>query len=184
MPHYPTHKEKAKRAFRAYMDLLDTAEWIKGELRGPLASFDLAMGDFRVLELLYREGGALFMPDIARKRKMHRQGVNVIVGRLQRRGWVRRGIVKLPPVDFERSHMAKSTQDERREGKRVTVAALTKSGKKFMGNVLPNHTKLVRALMRALNSTEQDSLSRLCRKLRAGDVWKFLNEIRMEDRED
>jgi hypothetical protein len=45
MAHYPTHKEKAGRALRAYMDLLDTAEWIKGELRGPLMSFDLAMGD-------------------------------------------------------------------------------------------------------------------------------------------
>jgi MarR family transcriptional regulator, 2-MHQ and catechol-resistance regulon repressor len=182
MPHYPTHKEKAKRAFRAYMDLLDTAEWIKGELRGPLASFDLAMGDFRVLEMLYREG-ALFLPDIARKRRMHRQGVDVIVGRLERRGWVRRGIVKLPPVDFEKSHMAMSTRDERREGKRVTVAGLTKSGKKFMGNVLPNHTKVVKALMRALNATEQDSLSRLCRKLREGDVLKFISEIRMEESE-
>jgi MarR family transcriptional regulator, 2-MHQ and catechol-resistance regulon repressor len=183
MPHYPTHKEKSKRAFRAYMDLLDTAEWIKGELRGPLASFDLAMGDFRILEMLYREG-ALFLPDIARKRRSHRQGIDVIVGRLERRGWVRRGIVKLPPVDFERSHMPVSTRDERREGKRVSVAGLTKSGKKFMQNILPNHSKLVHALMRALNATEQDSLSRLCRKLRAGDILKFVHELTHEDVED
>lgn len=50
-----------------------------------------------------------------------------------------------------------------------------------MGNVLPSHSKLVRALLRVLNVTEQDSLSRLCRKLREGDVLKFVVELRYED---
>jgi hypothetical protein len=63
----------------------------------------------------------------------------------------------------------------------VSVVGLTKSGKKFMGNVLPSHSKLVRALLRVLNVTEQDSLSRLCRKLREGDVLKFVVELRYED---
>ena len=75
-----TLAEETKRAFQAYTDLLDTAEWLKGELRGPLLSFDLAMGEFRLLELLHPEG-AQFMPDIARKRKLHRQAVDVAVRR-------------------------------------------------------------------------------------------------------
>jgi hypothetical protein len=75
MTDYVTPRQKTQRAFRAYMDLLDTADWIKGELRGPLMSFDLAMGEFRLLELLYREG-ALFISDIARKRRLQRQGVD------------------------------------------------------------------------------------------------------------
>ncbi len=180
MPRYPTHKEKAKRAFGAYMELLDAAEWMKGELRGPLLVFDLTMGEFRLLELLYREG-AQFLPDIARKRRSHPQGIDVIVRRLERRELVRRGIVRLPPVDFERAHLATAMRDERREGKRVTVVGLSKSGKKLMGNALPRHTKVVRALMRALNATEQDSLARLCCKLREGDVVKFVREITHED---
>jgi hypothetical protein len=35
--------------------------------------------------------------------------------------------------------------------------------------------------MRVLNATEQNSLSRLCRKLREGDVLKFVAEITHED---
>jgi DNA-binding MarR family transcriptional regulator len=180
MPRYSSHKEKTRRAFRAYMDLLDTAEWLKGELRGPLMSFDLAMGEFRVLELLYREG-ALFVQDIARRRRLRRQSMDAVVAHLAERGWVARRIVTLPPVEFERAHLAKSMRDERREGRRVSVVGLTKSGNKFMGNVLPSHSKLIKALLRVLNATEQDSLSRLCRKLRAGDVLKFVAEITHED---
>jgi hypothetical protein len=40
MPHYPTYKERSKRAFRAYIDVLETAEWLKGELRGLLLLFE------------------------------------------------------------------------------------------------------------------------------------------------
>ncbi|MGA8870114.1 MAG: Dam family site-specific DNA-(adenine-N6)-methyltransferase [Candidatus Acidiferrales bacterium] len=43
------------------MDLIDAAEWLKAELRVPLESFDLTMGEFRVLELLpFLGGGAVF----------------------------------------------------------------------------------------------------------------------------
>ncbi|HUA00640.1 MAG TPA: MarR family transcriptional regulator [Candidatus Aquilonibacter sp.] len=180
MPNYPSRKEKIKRAFRACTDLLDTADWIKSELRGPLLSFDLVMGEFRLLEMLYSEG-ALFVTDVARRRGMHRQGVDVIIARLERRGWARRVVVKLPPVDFERAHLAAAMKDKPREGLKRQAVALTKSGKKFIGTVLPNHSKLVKALMRAITSTEQDSLSRICRKLRAGDILKFVHELRMED---
>ena len=60
---------------------------------------------------------------------------------------------------------------------------LTRSEKKFMENALPSHSKAVRALMRVLNAKEQDSLSRLCRKLREGDALKFVAEIMYGDEE-
>ena len=180
MTDYVTPREKTQRAFRAYMDLLDTADWIKGELRGPLMSFDLAMGEFRLLELLYREG-ALFISDIARRRRVHRAGVEVTIARLARRGWVGQKVVALPPVELERAHLAKSRREERRQGRRIKAIGLTKSGKKFIGNVLPRHSKVVKALMRALDGREQETMSRLCRKLRAGDVMKFVSEITHED---
>jgi hypothetical protein len=56
MRNYPTQRDKTRRAFRAYVDLIDAAEWLKGELRVPLDSFDLTLGEFRILELLEREG--------------------------------------------------------------------------------------------------------------------------------
>ncbi len=50
----PTQKEKTQRAFRAYLDLMDTADWLKSELRAPLEAFDLTMPGFRLLEMLYK----------------------------------------------------------------------------------------------------------------------------------
>ena len=38
--------------------------------------------------------------------------------------------------------------------------------------------------MRALDGREQETMSRLCRKLRAGDAAKFLREIRMVDEDE
>lgn len=47
-------------------------------------------------------------------------------------------------------------------------------GKMFMKYLLPNHSK---PLMRVLYAKEQDSLFPICRKLREGDVLKFVREI-------
>jgi DNA-binding MarR family transcriptional regulator len=179
MSHYPTPRERAKRAFRAYIDVLETAEWLKGELRGPLLLFDLTMGEFRLLELLHREG-ALFVPDVARRRRLHRQAVDVIVKRLSKRGFVMRKIVRLPPVDPKRAHVPASQRNDQREGIRTSVVGLTKIGKKFVADVLPNHTKMVKALLRALDGREQDTLSRLCRKLRAGNPVRYFAELTHE----
>jgi hypothetical protein len=103
---------------------------------------------------------------------------------LERRGWVRRAVVALPPVAFEESHKAKPKKDEKRKGRRIGVMTLTPSGKRFVHEVMPSHSKMMKALMRVLDSREQLSLSRLCRKLRSGEaVFRFLQEIRMVDEE-
>jgi DNA-binding MarR family transcriptional regulator len=183
MERRPTQKEKTQRAFRVYLDLLDTAEWLRGYMRGPLESFDLTMGGFRLLELLYREG-ALTVTMAAEKRGCRRQNIDVLVAQLEERGWVRRMIVTLPPVEFEESHLPKAERGKRREGRRVAVLGLSRLGKKFIGNLLPKHGKLVKALTRVLDGREQESLSRLCRKLREGDVVKFYSEITHEDQEE
>jgi DNA-binding MarR family transcriptional regulator len=182
MRHYATHRERTERAMDAYMDLIDTAEWLKGELRVPLESFDLTMGEFRLLQMLHREG-ALTVPDAARRRKAKRQNMKKMIRHLEARGFVRRMIVALPPVGFEESHKAKSKKDEKREGRQMGVVGLTAFGKKFIRDVLPSHRKLVRSLLCVLDSREQMALSRSCRKLRKGDVMKFMAEIRMVDEE-
>jgi MarR family transcriptional regulator, 2-MHQ and catechol-resistance regulon repressor len=183
MRHYPTRKQKTQRAFRAYVDLIDTGEWLKSELRGPLESFDVTMGEFRLLELLYREG-RLPIVELARRRRAQRQNLVVIADRLGERGWLRRRWMRLPPMEFHKgSHMPKARQGEQRVGRRVSMVSLTKSGEKFVGNVLPRHRKLVKSFMRVLDGREQNTLSRLCQKLREGDVLKFIREIRIEDEE-
>ena len=183
MRHYPTHKEKTQRAMQAYMDLLETADWLKGELRVPLESFGLTIGEFRLLELLNREG-ALTVAGAAKRRRSDLRNMKVVIRRLEERGWVGRMIATLPSVEFERSHRPKSQGDRKREGRRMSVVGLRASGKKFIREVLPRHSKLVKSLFRALDSREQMSLSRMCRKLREGDVVKFYREITHEDEED
>ena len=180
MSRYPSREERTQRAFQAYTDLLDTAEWIKGQMRGPLAQFDLAMGDFRLMELLYREG-ALFTKDVARRHGLQRQSLDATIERLEKTGWMKARMVRLPPVGFERAHLAKELRRIPRVGRRTKAVGLTREGKNFVGEVLTTHTKLVKAFMRALNGTEQESLSRLCRKLREGDVLKFVSELMHED---
>ena len=176
-------KQKTERAFRACMVLLDTAEWMKSELRGLLELFDLTMREFRLLELLYREG-ALPLRQVAGKQRSQRTNMRKLVMRLGKRGWVRQMIVVLPAVEFERSHLAKSEEDKPRNGRRIGVVGLTKAGKKFMKNVVPRYSKLVKAFMLALYAREQESLVRICEKLREGDVVKLVKEIRIVDEEE
>ena len=145
----PTQKEKTQRAFRAYLDLLDTAEWMRSYMRGPLESFDLTMGGFRLLEMLYRDG-PVSVPVAAERRGCKRQNMDVIVTRLEERGWVRRTVVTHSPAEIKESHLPKVKRGKPREGRRVGMVSLTPLGKKFIGNVLTKHAKVIKALMRAL----------------------------------
>jgi hypothetical protein len=51
-----SHRGKTLRAFRAYLDLLDTAAYMQNELSTQLAAFDVTMRGLRVLEMLHRRG--------------------------------------------------------------------------------------------------------------------------------
>jgi DNA-binding MarR family transcriptional regulator len=176
----PTHKERTLRAFRAYLDLLDAAEWMGGRMRGQLEAFDLTMGGFRVLEMLYRDG-PMVKRTACERLQCTRQNVDAIVERLEESGWVRREIVWLPPAEIKESHLSKAQRGLPRRGPRVGVVSLTPLGEKFIGVVFPRHGKMVKALMRALDGREQEALSRMCRKLKEGDVMKYVKEMRMAD---
>ena len=178
----PTHRQKTQRAMEAYMALIDTADWLRGELRVPLESFDLTMGELRLLELLSRRG-ALTTLDVMRARKAKRQNVRRMVNRLEKRGWVGQRIVTLPPVGFEGSHKAKSRKSEQQTGRLIGVVGLTAAGKNFILDVLPRHSKLVKSLFCVLDSREQMSMIRMFRRLREGDPVKFFREIRLMDEE-
>jgi DNA-binding Lrp family transcriptional regulator len=179
MSRQPTHRERTERAFRAYLDLLDAEEELKVPLKWALELVDLTVEGFRLLEMLDREG-ALPITQITKRRGTDRSSTREVIARLEKRGWVRRGLVKLPPIEFERTHLAKSKKDDPREGKKIEVAGLTAPGKKFIGGVVRNYSKVFAAILRGIEPREQASLSRICRKLREGDPLKFLREITME----
>lgn len=175
-----TAREKAERAFRAYLELLDTAQWFEGQMRMPLESFDLTMGGFRVLELLHREG-AQPIADAARKRMSARQNLDLVIDKLEAEGWVRRGMVRLPPVEMRASRLPKSKRGRERRGRRMLVIGLTREGKKFAGEVMRRQSKMVKALMRAIDGRQQETLCEICRQVREGDILKFVSEITRED---
>jgi DNA-binding MarR family transcriptional regulator len=183
MGHRPTQKEKTLRAFRAYFDLLDAADWMRSWMRAPLESFDLTMQGFRLLEMLYREG-PVSIAAAAKRRGCKRQNIDVAIARLEERGWVRREVWRHPPVEIQGSRLPKAKRDQPRMGRRASRVRLTPLGEKFIGEALPSHAKGVKALMRSLAGREQDSLSRICGKLREGDILKFTSELTHEEVEE
>jgi DNA-binding MarR family transcriptional regulator len=175
-----TQKQKTERAFGAYLDLVDTADWIRKELAGPLDVAGLTIGEFRLLFMLYREG-AMTIGDAAGKRGCNRQNLHVLIARVEKWGWVEHKIVEHPPVAMKESRVPKARRGKRRRGRRVGMIQLTQQGEKLIGNVLPKQAKIVKSLMRALHGRQQRKLSELCRKLRKGDIVKFFSEMQHKD---
>jgi MarR family transcriptional regulator, 2-MHQ and catechol-resistance regulon repressor len=182
MTRFPTREERSERAFRGYMELLEAADWLRAELRLPLESFEVTIREFQLLYLLHREG-ALPVVEVGRRRRSERHNMIDTIARLERRGWLGRRVVTLPPVEWERAHLPKSKRNEERRGRRLTVVGMTAEGKRFVRRMLPRHSKYVHALMRALDAREQDSLFRICRKLRTGNPVRFFAEITHEEAE-
>jgi MarR family 2-MHQ and catechol resistance regulon transcriptional repressor len=171
-----SRRERMLRAFRVYLDLLDAATYMRGWMRGPLELFDLTMLGFRVLVILYEEGPTQ-LREMAEKLQCRRQNVGPIVKRLEERGLVRGEAAELPLARIEATRIARAKRGQARKGRRVTLLRLTPKGKKLIGNVLPRHAKVVRALMRALEARELATLSRLLEKLREGDILRFTREM-------
>ena len=103
--------------------------------------------------------------------------MDIIVARLEERGWVKRTVVTYEPVKTRKNHFPKAMRGRKREGRCVAIVELTPLGEKFIGHVLPRHAKLVKAHMRVIDGREKESLSRICQKLREGDVVKYVSEL-------
>ncbi|MGC1685963.1 MAG: hypothetical protein WA734_10120, partial [Candidatus Acidiferrales bacterium] len=69
-------------------------------------------------------------------------------------------------------------------GRLVTMNALTEAGRAQFKMILARHVKLLKAYMRALDGREQLTLTRLCMKLRRGNILKFALELRWWERDE
>lgn len=172
----PTRKEKTLRAFRVYLELMETTAWLRTWMHGPLDLFDLTPQGFRILVLLYDEG-PMRMVEVARRMQFRRPNLDKILRRLEERGWVMRLIVTLQKAERaqKRSMTRLLTTKRRRWG--VGVVTLTPEGEQFIARAFPRQAKVLKALMRALHGREQVLLVEICRKLRAGAILKFMSEI-------
>lgn len=175
----PTQKERTLQAFRVYLEVMETASWLRSWMQGPLEAADLTPHGFRLLLLLYEEGPLRTM-EAAQRMKCKRQTLDGAVERLEARGWVKRYNMTLPPAERRRRSRARRLGRQKRRWGLGTIA-LTSKGENFLARVFPHHTKVLKALMRAVSIREQRALVEICRKLRAGAILKFMSELSMLD---
>lgn len=172
--------ERRECAFRAYLDVLETATWFRYQVEPQLGDFDLNLEQFRFLEVLYREG-PMSTVEMGKRRCCARQSVFALAERLAKDGLVEIERGRLNAVEIEEARLPKEKRGGERNGRRVATLRLTDEGKKLMAVVMRRHTKLIYALMRAIDMREAERLSRTCRKIREGDAVKLIRELMMDD---
>lgn len=180
--HRPGRTEKIDRAFEAYLDLLDTADWLRRRVRGQLAVFGVTDRGFRVLEILHRDGPQR-LTQLADRCSCDRTNVDAIVRGLAKQGHVKVETAWLPAAATGASHLSKKDRAKPRRGPRVAVARLTPEGEKFFRRILPRHKQVVRAFMMGIDAREQQTLSVACRKIREGSLkffWELLRPVEEE----
>ena len=177
---YVSETGKTSRAFRAYVDLMDTADWLRQEMSGQLWRWDLSLLQFRVLETLYNEGPQ-HQQELSRKFRCSKQNVASVLKRLKNNGWIRRESASLPRTSETNWVNPKAKKERAAGGRRVVNVMLSPEGQRIFPDTFRKHSKVVKARMRALEGREQHTLSRLCKKLRQGDILRFVQEFRRCD---
>jgi len=162
---------------------MDAADWLRGEMSDQLATFDLTMMQFRVMEALFR-GGPQYQQLLSQRFDCSKQNIARVLKRLLKAGAVRSDRCRLPSRPTEgAAREAWKRAGLRWQGRWISLLTLTPKGKRFIARVIGKHKKVVKAWMRVLDAREQQTLGRLCRRLREGDVVKFVKDIRVMDRE-
>jgi len=173
------------RAYSAYLELRDTAAWFHEELAAQLRNLELTVQEFRVLDALRR--GPQYLEEMSKRLHCQKANVGKVLNRLHAWGWVRRRRCRL--ASSRESGNAGIESGVRRSGakprgRRITMIALTEEGRASFKRIHPKHVKLVKAYMRALDGREQLTLTRLCMKLRRGNILKFALEARWWERDE
>lgn len=185
MTHPITGSRAAVRALTAYRELMNLADWFQRDLSHQLRRFGLTMPQFRVLEMLHHEGPKSHR-EIAEKLFCGPRNVTVIVNGLELHRWVRRERPAGPGLTGggSQAHEARGETEEPAMDRRVVYVHLTPSGEKVIARIFPSHVKMIKAEMRVLTDAQQNSLIYLCRRLRRGDVLKFIREIKLVEQEE
>lgn len=165
-------RKKVERAWAAYLEFSETADWIEGLLWGPLDVFGLTREEFRLMLMLYRDG-PLTVTEAAKKLGRVRQNLHETIGRVEEFGWIRRDVKRLPPVETNEKRIPKARRGRPRQGVKVSRISLTPQGERLIGNVFPKQQSVVRSLMIELNGRELDTLVHICRKLRRSELLPF-----------
>jgi MarR family transcriptional regulator, 2-MHQ and catechol-resistance regulon repressor len=139
----------AIRALDAYIKLMRCSGTVQAGLERALEGEGLSEGQFGILEVLLHLGP---MGPSEVRRKVFRSGGNVtlVLDNLEKRGWIER---RRDPGDRRRLEIH-----------------LTADGRRTIKRLFPPHVARIVAAFAPLPATEQEELSRLCKKLGRGQA--------------
>ncbi|MFQ6613194.1 MAG: MarR family winged helix-turn-helix transcriptional regulator [Fidelibacterota bacterium] len=148
-----------RRALSAWVKLSRAAESVGSRLREENALQSLTPPQFGVLEMLYHLG-PLCQKEIGAKLLRSGGNITLVVDNLEKQGLVQR---RKHPRD-----------------RRYYRICLTKEGTKLIEKAFQFHLRLLVSLFSVLTSSEQETLSTLCRKLGYGVTNKDLKRDNIE----
>ncbi len=140
---YKGSKEEA-RALNAYVKLMRASESMTARIHRHLVTKGLTITQFGALEALYSLG-PLNQKEIGRKILKSSGNITLVIDNLEKRGLVKR--------------------ERNKEDRRSYAVDLTAAGRKLIKTIFPRHAAKVVEEMKALTGSEQEELSRLCRKM-------------------
>jgi MarR family 2-MHQ and catechol resistance regulon transcriptional repressor len=144
MPSHYKGSATELRALNAYINLTRAANTLGSTLAAQLEAHGLTVSQFGTLEALFHLG-PLCQHEIADKLLKSGGNITMVIGNLEKRGWVSR----------------KRVANDQRQLR----IHLTPKGRRQVAKVLPAHVKAITRAMRTLSNEEQESLRKLSRKL-------------------
>jgi MarR family 2-MHQ and catechol resistance regulon transcriptional repressor len=139
---------REERALDSYVKLARAGNTALAYARVGLEEADLTPSQFAVLEALYHVG-PLNLGDLARRILTSSGNLTLVIDNLEKRGLVKR--------------------QQQGKDKRFVLATITPGGRKLIAKIFPGHVRRIVEVMARLNSTEQEELGKLCRKLGVGE---------------
>ncbi len=127
-----------------WLQMIRTFWTLQSKVEDSLKKHKLTLAQFDLLAMLLGLEG-LNQQELADKLAVTKGNMVGLVNRLSRRGFVRR----VPS----------------RKGRRANVIRLTAAGRKLVTAALPDHLRLVSAMLSPLTSSEQEKLRTLLRRL-------------------
>jgi MarR family transcriptional regulator, organic hydroperoxide resistance regulator len=127
-----------------WLQMIRTFWTLQSKVEDSLKKHKLTLAQFDLLAMLLGLEG-LNQQELADKLAVTKGNMVGLVNRLSRRGFVRR----VPS----------------RKGRRANVIRLTAAGRKLVKAALPDHLRLVSAMLSPLTSSEQEKLRTLLRRL-------------------
>lgn len=144
--HYRGIKEEII-SLDAFIKLIRAAGSVSSRVEAHLASIELTVSQFGVLEALYHLG-PLHQKDLAAKILKSTGNITMVVDNLEKRGLVAR------------------SRDE--NDRRHRIVRITEQGRGLLWPFFPAHVRRIVEEMKALSPSEQKTLGRLCKKVGLG----------------